>query len=48
MADTLTATNLTISIGGRLLVDGLDLSLKEGTVTALTGPNGSGKNTTAW
>ena len=48
MADTLTATNLTISRGGRLLVDGLDLSLKEGTVTALTGPNGSGKTTTAW
>ena len=42
MADTLTATDLTISRGGRLLVDGLDLSLKEGTVTALTGPNGSG------
>ena len=38
MADTLTATNLTISRGGRLLVDGLDLSLKEGTVTTLTGP----------
>ena len=48
MADTLTATNLTISRGGRLLVDGLDLSLKEGTVTTLTGPNGSGKTTTAW
>ena len=48
MADTLTATDLTISRGGRLLVDGLDLSLKEGTVTALTGPNGSGKTTTAW
>lgn len=48
MTDTLTATGLTISRGGRLLVDGLDLSLKEGTVTALTGPNGSGKTTTAW
>ncbi|BDA65300.1 ATP-binding cassette domain-containing protein [Actinomyces capricornis] len=48
MTDTLTATGLTISRGGRLLVDGLDLSLKEGTVTALIGPNGSGKTTTAW
>lgn len=48
MTDTLTATDLTISRGGRLLVDGLDLSLREGTVTALSGPNGSGKTTTAW
>lgn len=48
MTDTLTATGLTISRAGRLLIDGLDLSLEEGTVTALTGPNGSGKTTMAW
>lgn len=48
MADTLTATGLTITRGGRLLVDGLDLTLAGGTVTALTGPNGCGKTTTAW
>ena len=35
MADTLTATGLTITRGGRLLVDGLDLTLAGGTVTEI-------------
>ena len=48
MADTLTATDLAISRGGRPLVNGLSMSLQAGTVTALTGPNGCGKSTTAW
>ncbi|WP_158247696.1 ATP-binding cassette domain-containing protein [Actinomyces qiguomingii] len=48
MTDTLTAEGLTIARGGRLLIDSLDLSLAEGSITALTGPNGSGKTTAAW
>ncbi|MDO4899131.1 ATP-binding cassette domain-containing protein [Actinomyces sp.] len=48
MADTLTVEGLTIARGGRILIDSLDLSLTEGSITALTGPNGSGKTTAAW
>src|ERR1035437_3346292 len=34
------------SFGGQVVLDGIDLDVIEGTVFALLGPNGSGKNTT--
>ncbi|MCL3859657.1 ATP-binding cassette domain-containing protein [Actinotalea sp. K2] len=38
---------VTLRLGGRVVLDGLDLDLAEGQVTALMGPNGSGKTTLA-
>lgn len=40
----LTATNLSKSMGGRVLFSGLDLLLSPGTKLGLLGPNGSGKS----
>ncbi|MFZ3324359.1 MAG: ATP-binding cassette domain-containing protein, partial [Methylocella sp.] len=37
--------NLNVSIGGRKLLDDLDLTVWDGEVAALMGPNGSGKST---
>src|ERR1700730_14214713 len=37
--------NLNVSIGGRKLLDELDLTVRDGEVAALMGPNGSGKST---
>lgn len=40
-----TTTALAFDVPGRRLIDGLDLSLHKGVVTALIGRNGSGKST---
>ncbi|GCD96597.1 ABC transporter ATP-binding protein [Embleya hyalina] len=38
---------LRVEVGGRAIVDGVDLTLRAGRITALVGPSGSGKTTTA-
>jgi ABC-2 type transport system ATP-binding protein len=45
MADVIQARGLVKLYGGVHALDGLDLSVPEGTVTALLGPNGAGKTT---
>jgi len=40
------ARGLTVDLGGRRVLDGLDLDVRPGTVHALLGPNGAGKTTT--
>ena len=45
MSDFLKVNDLSIAFGGLKAVDSLDFELKKGTVTALIGPNGSGKTT---
>jgi ABC-2 type transport system ATP-binding protein len=40
------ATKLRKSFGDKLVLDGIDLDVPEGTVFALLGPNGAGKTTT--
>lgn len=39
-------TDLRVEVGGRAIVDGVTLSVRPGTVTALVGASGSGKTTT--
>ena len=39
-------TGLRKSFGDKLVLDGIDLAIAEGTVFALLGPNGAGKTTT--
>ena len=41
----LDASRVTISVGGSVLVDGVDCSVPLGSFTALIGPNGAGKST---
>lgn len=42
---TLQATGLTVGFGARTVIDGLDLRIRTGVITALIGPNASGKST---
>lgn len=42
---TLEARSVTLGYGDRIVVDGVDLSLAPGSVTAIVGPNGCGKST---
>jgi iron complex transport system ATP-binding protein len=44
--DTLEAVNVTVAIGGRILVRELNLELRPGQFTAVLGENGAGKTTT--
>ncbi|MFC0850067.1 ATP-binding cassette domain-containing protein [Streptomyces noboritoensis] len=46
LSTAITATGLRKSYGGKPVLDGIDLSVAEGTVFALLGPNGAGKTTT--
>ncbi|SEM79448.1 iron complex transport system ATP-binding protein [Sphingomonas gellani] len=41
----LTATGLSVSRAGRVLVDGVDARFASGRITAILGPNGAGKST---
>ncbi|MEV6653691.1 ATP-binding cassette domain-containing protein [Streptomyces sp. NPDC051219] len=44
-APAITATGLRKSYGDKLVLDGIDLNIAEGTIFALLGPNGAGKTT---
>src|SRR5689334_10506916 len=46
MPDAIIAEGLVKKYGRLVALDGLDLAVPEGTVTALLGPNGAGKTTT--
>ena len=46
MADAIVAEGLIKTYGDVKALDGIDLRVPEGTVTALLGPNGAGKTTT--
>jgi ABC-2 type transport system ATP-binding protein len=44
-APALEVRDLTVSLGGTLVLDGLSLSARTGALTAVLGPNGAGKTT---
>lgn len=43
---TIELSGITKTYGGSAVVDGLDLTLRDGTLTVLVGPSGCGKSTT--
>ena len=47
MADTLEIINLRASIEDQEILKGVDLTVKQGEIHALMGPNGTGKSTLA-
>ena len=46
MTSAITATGLRKSLGGKAVLDGIDLEVAAGTTFSLLGPNGAGKTTT--
>src|SRR6266550_3394798 len=48
MNSILTIDNLCVAVGGKPILKGVNLQVKQGEIHALMGPNGSGKSTLAY